>query len=520
MSAAEHTSMASRAIGAGAWTVGTRLAAKLIDLVMLLCLARFLGPAEFGLVAMAMAAVFVVEALFDLPMGAALIRVPVLTPDMLHTAFTLSLLRGVVVGLLLLALSWPLAAFNNEPRLTALLAVLALAPTMRGLVNPRMVEFARALNFRPDAVLELSGKVVALIVSVVIAVTTRSYWAIAAASVCAPLVATLLSYCIAPLRPRLTFVLWTHFSSLIGWNFVSQLGMALNWQIDRLLLPRLTTTSAFGQYALGKQMAEIPAQALIQPLGRPVMQALASAGDARGSRYLQLSRAIALLMAPVMGLPLLWPEVLVRVALGPAWAPAAEWLRWISAVTLLGLPAILMGPLAMTLDRTRWVAVRTLIELLVRLPLVWLGAVAFGIPGAIVGSAIATACGTITALFIVRRLIAAGLASQLVTLWIPLVAMLPAGALLWLAEPVVMAAPGLAELLVRAIPLGLLYLLVYAVLVLLAWQLAGRPAGLEQHLLHTIRARFTRAHTRRAQAAARTRTKPNDAMEAHVKQPH
>ncbi|MDM0049440.1 oligosaccharide flippase family protein [Variovorax sp. J22R115] len=520
MPATEHTSMASRAIGAGAWTVGTRLAAKLIDLAMLLCLARLLGPAEFGLVAMAMAAVFIVEALFDLPMAAALIREPALTPDMLHTAFTLSLLRGLIVGLLLLAVSWPLAAFNNEPRLTALLAVLALAPAMRGLVNPRMIEYARALDFRPDAVLELSGKTVAFIASVTIAVTTRSYWAIAAATVCAPLVATLLSYCIAPLRPRLTFIHWEHFSSLIGWNFMSQLGMALNWQIDRLLLPRLTTSTAFGEYAMGKQLAEIPMQALIQPLSRPVMQALASAGHAGGSRYLQLSRAIALLMAPVMGLALLWPEVLVRVALGPAWAAAAEWLRWMSAAALLGLPAILMGPLAMTLDRTRWVAVRTLIELLVRLPLVWLGAVQFGIPGAIAGSAIATASGTVAALFIVRRLIETRLAPQLMTLWRPLMAMLPAGALLWLAKPMVMAAPSLPELLVRAVPLGLLYLLVYALLVLLVWRLAGRPAGLERYLLDTIRARFARARARRSPTAARTRAKPNDAMEAHAKQPH
>ncbi|MDM0075420.1 oligosaccharide flippase family protein [Variovorax sp. J2P1-59] len=520
MAATEHTSMASRALGAGAWTVGTRLAAKLIDLAMLLCLARFLGPAEFGLVAMAMAAVFIVEALFDLPMAAALIRVPALTPDMLHTAFTLSLLRGLVVGLLLLAVAWPLAAFNAEPRLIALLAVLALAPVMRGLVNPRMVEYARALDFRPDAVLELSGKTVALVVSIIVAVTTRSYWAIAAATVCAPLVATLLSYCIVPLRPRLTFVHWARFSSLIGWNFVSQLGMALNWQIDRLLLPRLTTATAFGEYAMGKQMSEIPMQALIQPLSRPVMQALASAGDARGSRYLQLSRAVALLMAPVMGLALLWPEVLVRVALGPAWAPAAEWFRWISAAALLGLPAMLMGPLAMTLDRTRWVAIRTLVELLVRLPLVWLGAVHFGIPGAIAGSAIATAAGTIAALFIVRRLIATRLVPQLMTLWRPLIAMLPAGALLWLTKAEVMAAPGLTELLVRAVPLGLLYLLVYALGVLLAWQLAGRPAGLEQYLLDTIRTRFTRARTRRSPSAARTRASPTDAMEAHAKQPH
>ena len=520
MSTIEESNMASRAVGAGTWTVGTRLAAKLIDLAMLLCLARFLGPAEFGLVAMAMAAVFIVEALFDLPMAAALIRVPALTPDMLHTAFTLSLMRGLVVGMLLLAVSWPLAAFNNEPRVTALLAVLALAPAMRGLVNPRMVEYARALNFRPDAVMELSGKAVAFVVSVIVAVTTRSYWAIAAATVCAPLVSTFLSYLIAPLRPRLTLSHWSQFSSLIGWNFVSQLFSALNWQIDRLLLPRLTTTTEFGQYAMGKQMAEIPSQALIQPLGRPIMPALASAGDARGSRYLQLSHAIAFVMAPVMGLPLLWPEALVRVALGPAWSPAAEWLRWISAVALLGLPGMLMGPLAMTLDRTRWVAVRTLIELLVRLPLVWLGAVQFGIPGAIAGSAIATASGTATALFIVRRLIKTSLTAQVMALWRPTMAMLPACAVLWLAKPWVMAASSLIELLVRAVPLGMLYLLVYAVSALLAWHLVGRPPGLEQHLLVTIRTRFTQARARRSQAAARTRTTSNDAMEAHVKQPH
>lgn len=482
--------IASKAVGAGAWTVGTRLIAKLIDLAMLLCLARFLGPAEFGLVAMAMAVVFIVEALFELPMAAALIRLPALTPAMLHTAFTLSLLRGIVIALILLALAWPLAAFNDEPRLTSLLAVLALAPALRGLVSPRMVEYARAFNFRPDSAMELSGKAVAFTVSVVIAVATRSYWAIAAATVCGPLVSTLLSYYIAPLRLRLTLVHWSHFSSLIGWNFLSQLSAALNWQIDRLMLPRLTTNAVFGQYAMGKQISEIPFQALIAPLARPAMTALASAGAKQGSRYLQLSHAIALVMIPVVGVPLLWSEVMVRVALGPAWVPAAEWLRWLSAVALLGLPAVLMGSLAMTLNRARWVAVRTVVELLVRLPLVWLGAVQFGIAGAIAGSAIATLSGTVTALIIVRRLIGTGPVQQVMALWRPLVAMLPAGAVLWFAKPRLLAATSLPELVMEAIPVGVLYLVVYALMVMAAWWIAGRPAGLERHLVNTVRNRF------------------------------
>ena len=513
----EKPSMASRAVGAGAWTVGSRLGAKLIDLAMLLCLARFLGPAEFGLVAMAMAAVFIVEALFDLPMAAALIRVPQLTPGMLHTAFTLSLLRGLLVALLLLAVAWPLAAFNNEPRLAMLLAVLALAPAMRGLVSPRMVEYARALDFRPDTAMELSGKAVAFVVSVSIAAATRSYWAIAAATVCAPLVGTLMSYCIAPLRPRLTLSDWPRFSNLVGWSFVSQLCSALNWQIDRLILPRLSTATSFGQYAMGKQMAEIPVQVLIQPLVRPVMPALAPAGDARSARYLQLSQAIALVIVPVLGLAVLWPQVLVHVALGPAWEPAAQWLRWVSVIALLSLPGLLLGPLAMTLDRTRSLALRTLIELLVRLPLVWLGATHFGIAGAVAASAVATACGTLVSLFIVRRLVDASVAAQIMALGRPLVAVLPAAALLWFTEGRVMAASGLLDLLVQAGLVCIAYGLTYVLCALLAWQLAGRPHGLEQHLLGALRSRLGRRPWRAATPS--TRTAPDGAMEAHVKRP-
>ena len=506
----EFRTTASRAMSAGAWTVGSRVTAKVIDLGMLVCLARFLGPAEFGLVATAMAAVFVVEALFELPVAAALIRVPAVTPDMLHTAFTLSLLRGSMIAVLLLLISVPLSAFNEEPRLTGLLAMLSLAPVLRGLVSPRLVEYARVFNFRPDAAMELSGKTVAFAVSVSIAVTTRSYWAIVAATVCAPLVSTTLSYVIAPLRPRLTLARWKDFSNLIGWNFIAQLCGALNWQIDRLILPRFTTNAQFGQYAMGKQLSEIPIQALIAPLNRPVMAALASSGASMGPRYLQLSQAVALLLVPVLGIPLLWPEALIRLGLGVAWTSAAEWLRWISAVAILGIPAMLLSPLAMTLDRTRWLAVRTVVELAVRVPLICLGVIFLGIPGAIGASAVATACGTLVALFVVRHLVGTSLAKQIMTLWRPMAAMLPAGAVLWLSRSGFTDAETFGELLVHIVPALVLCLIVYTLAALLMWRIAGRPPGLERQLstkfCNLLMSAPRRLHRR---MNIRTRSKPS-----------
>lgn len=482
--------MTSRAVGAGAWTVGTRLISKVIDLVLLLCLARFLGPEEFGVIAVAMAVVLIIEALFEMPIAAALMRVPLLNVEMLQTAFTISCLRGIIIAVLLVAVSLPLAAFTNESKLIVLLPALALAPIARGLVSPRMVEYARVFNFRPDALLELSGKIFAFCSAISVAYIYRSYWAIAAATILGPIVSTILSYFVAPLKPKFTLVKWKLFSNLIGWNFVSQLCSALNWQIDRLLLPRLTTASGFGQYAMSKQISEIPIQALIQPLIRPTMAALTSAGENKTSRYLQLSHGVVLVMAPVLGVFAIWSEVVVRIALGPSWLPAAEWLKWLSAIWMIDLPAILMGPLAMTLDRTRWIAVRAFLELIVRMPLVWNGAVYFGIAGAVGGGAIATVFVSLVGLMIVKRLANITILKQVNNIITPFAALVPAGALLYFTQPLVMSSASLPEIIGVAAVIGVGYMVIYILVVLFAWWLKDMPAGLERHLMETVKLRI------------------------------
>ncbi|MGI4777617.1 MAG: oligosaccharide flippase family protein [Janthinobacterium lividum] len=485
------SSLASRAMGAGAWTVGTRLISKLIDLAMLLCLARYLGPGEFGVVAAAMAVVLIVEALFEMPIGSALIRMPTIDAEMLHTAFSISCARGIIIAALLVLLAWPLAAFSGEPRLRLLLPVLALAPVARGMVSPRMVEYARAFNFKPDAILELSGKSLAFIAAVGIAAITNSYWAIAAATICGPLVATTVSYLIAPLAPKITFSQWKLFSNLIGWNFLSQLCMALNWQVDRLLLPRLTTITAFGQYAMARQMAELPIQALIQPLVRPAMTALSSAKENLASRYLQLSHGVVLIMIPVLGVLVFWPEVVIRVALGSPWLHAAVWLKWLGAISMLDLSALLMAPLAITLDQTRWLAIRTFFELMLRLPLIWIGVVISGIAGSIIGSAVATAIVAIAGLLIIRRMTNITLRSQLVNMMTPFIALVPAGAMLYYTQPTVMHAASLLNVIGLAIIFGFLYALLYIFILFSTWWFRGAPAGLEHFIFYSLKSRVS-----------------------------
>jgi lipopolysaccharide exporter len=150
-------SLTSRAARGAAWLVAGQLLTRLADLLALLILARLLSPAEFGIVALALTVVVLVETVLDVPVFQSLIRVPVIRRSHLDTAFTLSVIRGTVLGALLAFLALPLATLWDDQRLVPLIFVLTLAPIARSIVSPRLVIFARQLEFRPTLKLELWG---------------------------------------------------------------------------------------------------------------------------------------------------------------------------------------------------------------------------------------------------------------------------------------------------------------------------------------------------------------------------
>src|ERR1700737_5378185 len=66
--------------------IASKLVARCFDLATMVVLGRFLSPAVFGLVAIAMSIVMVVEAILELPVGQAVVRLPVVTKAHYDTA--------------------------------------------------------------------------------------------------------------------------------------------------------------------------------------------------------------------------------------------------------------------------------------------------------------------------------------------------------------------------------------------------------------------------------------------------
>src|SRR5262249_23312837 len=131
-------------------TVGMRWTDRMLGLVSTLVLARLLVPADFGLVAMAMVLVGLLDVLLDLGVSAALIRDLGAGSEDFHTAWTLRLAQATVAALMLVACAPVAADYYDDERIVAILRAIAITVFVGGLENIGTVSFQRNMEFGRD----------------------------------------------------------------------------------------------------------------------------------------------------------------------------------------------------------------------------------------------------------------------------------------------------------------------------------------------------------------------------------
>ena len=484
----------SIAVG-GTWLVGARLISRVLDLGTMLVLARILSPKDFGLVAIAMTVIYVVEAALELPVSQALVSLRVIELGHYDTAFTLSLLRGLVLGAIVCLLSWPFAHFYHDARLLPLVCVLCLAPVARGLVSPRLADFSIRLQFAPDFAMEILGKIAAFFVAILLAVTTRSYWAIAAGTVAAPFAATITSYVLARYRPRLSLSAWKSFSGFLGWYTTAQGVNAFNWQTDRLILGKLMSKGDLGLFTAANDIATIPVMALISPINRPLLSAFSLLKDQ--PRRLAESYQRSATGIVTIGLPILVGESLlaypiVKLLFGSKWMGSAPLLHWLAISLIPALFALPMSPLVMSFGRTRIFLQRNVFEVCIKLPLVILGAIKYGFMGVIIARCISETATVFFCMVVVNRIIGLPVHRQLLGSWRSVVSAAVMACVISLVAPALTSGNAALSLGLGLLEVAVLGAVTYSATLWALWNASGSPQGLEAMICSSFMEQYSR----------------------------
>ena len=115
-----------RSISGITWNSISQLTKQLINFVIMVLLARLLNPADFGLITMVSVITGFAILFLDLGFGAVVIQKQDIEERHLSSIFWVNLLVGLILTLLMIALSSWIAQFYSEPLLRPMTTLLSL----------------------------------------------------------------------------------------------------------------------------------------------------------------------------------------------------------------------------------------------------------------------------------------------------------------------------------------------------------------------------------------------------------
>ncbi len=405
--------------GAG-WSVAARLISRVIDFAVLIILARLILPSDFGLIAIALSIVTIVDMTLEVPLSQALVAMKSPLEAHYETALTIGALRAVMLAVLFLLVSWPLANWYQDARLAPLIAVFGLTPAARSLVSPRTAELMRSLSFGPMFTAQVAGKLIAAAAMGAVLWANGGYWAIVANNLVAAIATTVISYFFAPMGVRFNLIHWRAFANLAGWFSLSQILAAFSWQLDRLMMGFAIRKDIIGQYAMASDVSMLPIQGVIAPAMQPVMSALSQLQDEperRAQAFLVSTNAVMLVSVPVFAYFLLTPEWIVHILLGPNWSESGWILSGLAVTVFASAYMQVASALAVSMNRMRalfYMHACSLLALLLFLPI---GLNYFGLEGVIASRALASVLTIVLLFRLVRWLTSISMLRLAMNIW-------------------------------------------------------------------------------------------------------
>jgi len=341
-----HPPSPKRALITGAfWTVGTRWMVKGLGFANTVIVARLLLPADYGIVAMAMLVVGLIQAMLDFGASTALLRKGQVTQAEINSAWTLRLLEGCAIGLLLLAMAYPSALYFKEPRVEAVMWVLAICLAISGASNIGFTlaqkEFNFALEFRHNLICKSLG----VAATVAAAYVLRDYRALVIGIATGYTSGSIMSYVMHPYRPRWDTSKIAEIWAITKWLMLSGVAGFFLRKSDELIAARIGTTGEFGLYNVGADLGQLPTGELGPAMLRaflPVLSSIQEDITRTNQAVLKTLSAVNTITFPVglgfAGLALPATELI----LGARWTEAAP---FVALCAMAGVVQFVMSPL-------------------------------------------------------------------------------------------------------------------------------------------------------------------------------
>jgi O-antigen/teichoic acid export membrane protein len=350
----------------------------LISFALLPIIARLMGPAEFGISVLGMAALAIAEVIRDFGGGAYIIQEKQLTIDRIRTAFTITLGWTLILTVALLLAAEPLARFYEIPGLKVYLQIVAISYLIGPFVAPLFALMQREMAFDKIAIITIITTITNAVLTVTFASLGYSYLSFALANVVSACCGMVLGFYFRPQFSvfRISFAEWRRLVSFGRYQIGAGTLACLSSYLPYLIIGRVLDNTAIGLYQRAVTVSTLPLKAVsaIDYVAFPAISAhLRDGGDIRHA-YLRAVIFITGVHWPGLIVLALLAHPLVAILLGHDWLAVAPLVFIMALARLFGFADSLTNSSLLAAGRPRQLFLLHLIVIPVSLGLIALSA--------------------------------------------------------------------------------------------------------------------------------------------------
>ena len=264
------------------WSFLSELAAKAIQPVVFIVLARLLTPEDFGVMTAAMMVIAFSQIFWEAGMGKALIQRQTQIKEAANAAFMINIGLGVLIASLLYQFAQPIAqTFFQDDRVTAVLQVMTLQVLLGAMGSVQTALLQKEMGFKKLFWVRFATVSLPGLASIPLALNGWRYWALVAGTLAGQFAQVIMLWRMSHWRPGSTvnnvvnkeiakFGGWVGISGLLTWFYV--------W-VDSLIVGMFLGSHDLGLYRTGSQFSIMVFALVFGPITPVLYSQLSKIGD-------------------------------------------------------------------------------------------------------------------------------------------------------------------------------------------------------------------------------------------------
>lgn len=322
------------------WTLLERLSLQIIQFGIGIVVARYVVPAEYGIIGMLAIFMALGQTIQDSGFGIALIRKKDKSNADYSTAFFFNIIVGSIVYLFFFITAPLIADFYNTPELTSITRVYMLTLLMNSLTIVQLAKMTSEYKFKLQFIINTLSIVISGICGIIMAIRGFGVWTLVWQAIILNLLKTVLIWITANWLPYIIFSKES-FKYLFGFGskmlLISFIDVIYN-NIYIFFIGKLYRKEDLGYYTRANNYVAIPQNITSQIVSKVVLPILTPYQNDNSkllSVYEKIYKFIIFVVYPLLMMLLILSRPIILITIGEKWEECVPYMQILSVCAML-----------------------------------------------------------------------------------------------------------------------------------------------------------------------------------------